>query len=336
MKKKSMVSALVLVFVLLTGCGADAKRDKARVTVNEYEKIVYEFVKVERGDIEPVLSLKLNADSFETKSYFPVQDNMEVEQVYIKKGDIVESGDVLVSFKSGDIEEQLGEYENKLEELRLLIEHYTQLQQIDSSVDYSNDIRLLEEDMDVASLYIQELNAKLDMYSIKAEGTGVVNSVSGIVDNYGVVNSTDIVATVIYGTGDYLSTTTDDYDFQIGDKYTATYGAVASYELELVSVEEDGKDVNGNTVRKLKFHIISEGTGVSEVERLNVLIHKPVLKDVLYVPEDSVFDVDDKFYVYTLDEDGFRHAAEVKLGSTVDGFTVIESGLSEGDRVVIR
>ena len=36
-----------------------------------------------------------------------------------------------------------------------------------------------------------------------------------------------------------------------------------------------------------------------------------------------------------LDEDGFRHGVQVQTGATIDGYTVIEDGLKEGDKVVI-
>lgn len=337
MRKKIFISVLAALALSATGCndtGHQADNQKHQVMVSEYEKIAYEYTEVVRGDISPVLSLKLESDDIERKSYFPFKDEMEVAQVYVEKGDMVSAGDVLISFESGDISEQLKGYESKLEEIQLLIDHYTRLSAIDSTVDYTNDLKNLRKDMEVTGLYISELNAKLDSYSIKAEATGMVFLVSELLA-YGTVNATDNVVTVIYGSGNYTAVTTDDYDFKVGDVYTATYG-VTSYEMELISIEEDGKDVNGDTKRLLTFRFVNADTVMSESDNLNIKVQKPVLKDVLYVPEETVFSVEDKSYVYLLDENGFRHAAEVKTGSTVDGNTVIESGLQEGDKVVIK
>ena len=60
-----------------------------------------------------------------------------------------------------------------------------------------------------------------------------------------------------------------------------------------------------------------------------------MLKDVLYVPEAAVADVGGDKYVYVMDEEGFRHGIRVQTGATIDGYTVIEDGLKEGDKVVI-
>ena len=329
--KKSLVGIIICSLgcsMLLTGCGKSNDQERANVRISEYDKITYETVSVERGDIVPTLTLEVTSDTFQRKNYFPRQDEMEVDQIYVTEGDMVTEGQTLVSFKAGDISEQITSYENQRTEDQLLIDHYTKLMEIDSEQDYTEAIKTLKQDMEVCSLYIQELNAKLESYSIKAEGNGTVIMVSDLLD-YGVVNSGDNVLTLIYGTGEYYATTTDDFDFKVDEVYEASY-ANSTYSLRLVSIEEP----EGEKGRKLNFTMAIDG--VTGVEKMTMVLNKPALKDVLYVPEDCVFSVDDTTYVYTLDENGFREAIEVTVGQTIEGMTVIETGLSEGEKVVIN
>lgn len=314
--------------MLLTGCGRSNDQERANVRISEYEKITYETVSVERGDIVPTLTLEVTSDTFQRKNYFPRQDEMEVDQIYVTEGDMVSEGQTLVSFKAGDISEQITGYENQRTEDQLLIDHYTRLMEIDENADHTEEIKTLKQDIEVCSLYIQELNAKLSSYSIKAEGQGTVIMVSDLLD-YGVVNSGDNVLTVIYGTGEYYATTTDDYDFKVDEIYEATY-ANSTYSLRLASIEK----IEGEDGRKLNFAMAVDG--VTGVEKMAMVLEKPALKDVLYVPEDCVFFVDEKAYVYTLDDNGFREAVSVTVGQTIEGMTVIESGLNEGEKVVIN
>ncbi|MBR3598278.1 MAG: hypothetical protein IKL53_00190, partial [Lachnospiraceae bacterium] len=191
--KKSLVGIIICSIgcsMLLTGCGKGNDQERANIRISEYDKITYETVAVERGDIVPTLTLEVTSDTFQRKNYFPRQDEMEVDQIYVTEGDMVSAGQTLVSFKSGDISDQITTYENQLTEDQLLIDHYTKLMKIDSNVDYTEEIKTLKQDMEVCSLYIQELNAKLDGYSIKAEAQGSVIMVSDLLD-YGVVNSGD-------------------------------------------------------------------------------------------------------------------------------------------------
>lgn len=324
--KKSLVGILLCSILLLTGCGKSKEQDRANIKISEYDKITYETVEVERGDIVPTLTLEVKSDTFERKNYFPRMDEMEVDQIFVTEGDMVSAGQTLVSFKAGDLSDQITAYENQLTEDQLLINHYTKLMEIDKEQDYTEEIKTLKQDMEVCSLYISELNAKLSSYSVKAEGNGSIVMVSDLLD-YGVVNTGDNILTVIYGTGEYYATTTEEYDFKVDEIYEASY-ANKTYSLRLASIEE----VEGET--KLNFVMAVEG--ITGVEKMEMVLNKPTLKDVCYVPEDCVFTVEDETYVYILDENGFREAIAVTVGQTIEGKTVIEKGLEQGQKVVIN
>lgn len=331
MKKKYLICGFLALSVFLTGCGSVNIEEKPQVTITEYEKMSYETFEVVRGDIEPMLELKISADTYERKSYYPKQDGMEVAQVYVENGDIVKAGDLMVEFKAGDLEEQIEGYEKRLEEDLLLIEHYTKLMDIDSTADYNADIDNLKKDAEICRLYISEYNARLQGYNITAEQTGVVTIVSELL-YYGVVDAKNNILSVVYGTGEYYTTTTDDYDFKVGETYVATYG-FSEFEFELMSIEEQGQDEDGKTIRKLNFKMTTDG--MPDSENLTMTIKKPPLKNVLFVPNNAVFVVDDESFVYVVDEFGYRTARKIIAKERVDGYTVIESGVDAGDRVVI-
>lgn len=331
--KRIKVIMVLAIAALLTGCAYDKEQYDPDITIYEYEKVVYNTVNAVRGDITPTLTIKLNAANYEKKSYYPLYDDMEIESVNVSVGDKVKSGDVLISFKSGDMEAQIESYENQIEQNNLLIEHYTKLSQIDATLDYSKDLESLNESNQVADLYIQELKAKLALYSIRAEADGVVYILSDLLSyNEGTVGTSNNLITVVYGSGQYNADVTDDYDFQVGAIYKATYG-IAEYELVLTDITVGSE---ASRVRHLTFNAVSDDTDFSNRDRLNLTVEKDTLKNVLYVPSECIFEVDDKSYVYLLDDEGFRDAVCVTVGSTVDGYTVIDSGIEEGDRVVIE
>lgn len=324
----------VLLFGLalaLSGCGKKGQEKELVITVDDYERITYETAEAVYGDICPVLNLRLTADSFDRSNCFPALVGMEADQIYVKEGDVVHAGDVMLTFKAGDLDKEKEAYQNQMDETALLIEHYENLAKLQNTDEYKDSIEELKQEQQIASMYVQELQAKIDSYSIKAEKDGVVVMVSELL-TAGEVNPNNPVITLIYGSDDYKAVTNDDMDFKIGDTFTATYG-VASYDMVLTAVEETGKDSEGNVMRELTF-TLAEGQDKPSSENINMVIEKPVLKNVLYVPATAVFAVEDKTYVYVLDENQFRRGVEVKVGGTVDGFTVIEAGLNQGDKVV--
>jgi len=331
MKKRGLIIVLFLSMLCMTGCGDKENQKRKNVYINEYEKIVHETAEVEKGDITPTLEFDVVCDTFERKNYYPVLDEMEVDQIYVSEGDVVQKGDVLITFKSGDIEEQIAGYKVTLDQQQLLLEHYRNLALIDTGADYSEQIKMLESDIEITNLYISELNAKLNSYSIIAEGEGTVAAMSDFLE-YGIVNSNNNIITVVYGTGDYYATVKDDYEFVVGEIYEGIY-AISVYSLELIDVEISENE-QGEQVQNLHFSIAMDG--VTKVEKLSVTVEKNTMSDVLFVPQEAVFQVGEKYYVYTIDQQGFREAVEVTVGQTVDEKTIIESSLVEGDKVVIN
>lgn len=323
---------MVLCVGLLSGCAGKNQTDDLVITIPEYEKITYTTEPAVYGDIEPVLNLRLKSDEFERKDYYPDHDEMKVDQVLVHAGDVVQDGDIMVTFFSDDIDEERRQYENRVEEDALLIDHYTKLDQINQTDEHKESIEQLKKDQEIAGLYIQDLDARLEAYTIKAEGNGMVSSVSELLD-YGEAYADTPAVTVLYGSDDYITTTEDDYAFEVGQTFTATFG-VGNYDVRLTAIEELATGTDAGTKRQLTFTLVDSASRPSS-DSLSLEIKKPVLKDVLYVPETAVMDVGGDKYVYVMDDEGFRHGIHVQAGATIDGNTVIEDGLKEGDKVVI-
>ena len=326
-RKRRMAAVMVLCVGLLSGCAGKTQTDDLVITIPEYEKITYTTEPVVHGDIAPVLDLRLKSEQFERKEYYPDHDEMEVDQVFVHVGDVVQNGDTLVTFSSEDITEERRQYENRVEEDALLIDHYT-----NQTDEHQESIEQLKKDQEIAGLYIKDLDARLEAYTIKAEGSGIVSSLSDMLD-YGTVYAGDAVVTILYGSDNYTTTTEDDYAFEVGQTFTATFG-VGSYEVRLTAIDVLASDTDAGMKRQLTFTLVDSAKRPSS-DSLNLEIEKNVLKNVLYVPEDAIVYVGNDNYVYVLDEDGFRHGVQVQTGATIDGYTVIEDGLKEGDKVVI-
>lgn len=331
-RKRQMAAVMVLCVGLLSGCAGKTQTDDLVITIPEYEKITYTTEPVVHGDIAPVLDLRLKSEQFERKEYYPDHDEMEVDQVFVHVGDVVQNGDTLVTFSSEDITEERRQYENRVEEDALLIDHYTKLDAINQTDEHQESIEQLKKDQEIAGLYIKDLDARLEAYTIKAEGSGIVSSLSDMLD-YGTVYAGDAVVTILYGSDNYTTTTEDDYAFEVGQTFTATFG-VGSYEVRLTAIDVLASDTDAGMKRQLTFTLVDSAKRPSS-DSLNLEIEKNVLKNVLYVPEDAIVYVGNDNYVYVLDEDGFRHGIQVRTGVTIDGYTVIEDGLKEGDKVVI-
>ena len=227
------------------------------------------------------------------------------------------------------------EYTAEKEEKQLLIEHYQKLMQIDGSEDYSDDIESLKEDLTIADTYIKEQNEKMKDYCLIAEKDGTVTYVDDSL-GYGYANSASNLITVASGSSNYTVTTDDTYEFKVGDEYEADY-EVAKYNMKVIDVKKYTDDATGKDMQTILFEPVDNMAGISEDNKLTMTIHKPVIKNVVYVPEKAVCEKSEgQYYVYTINDDGYRLAVDVTVGETVDGSTIIKSGLTAGEQVTIN
>ncbi len=324
-----------LMVSFLGGCGAGGKRnEKPPVNIEPYEPMTYETVTVQSGDINPILELELKPDNFERKNYSVERDDYVLESINVSKGDKVKAGDIMVSFEADEIQETIDSYTEQKAESELLIEHYQKLMEIDPSVDYSADIASLRDDIEIADLYIEEQNEKKKEYCLIAERDGTVTFVSEWMQ-YGSVSASETLVTVVSGSSNYTATTDDNYEFQIGEIYQADFEMV-SFDMKLIDIEQYEEDATGKHMQKLLFEPTTDMTGITETDTLVMTIHKPTIKNVVYVEEDAIItSTSGDTYVYRVGEEGYRTAVFVKTGETIDGYTIIENGLSAGEQVTL-
>ncbi len=158
-RKKKYISRLTLTAaitsILFSGCGA-AQKELAQTDRASYEKISYQTVTVQSGSLTPQTTISLSAQGYTRFSYGATNTELTLEKVNVAVGDHVKKGDILVAFKSGEIQKKIEDYSGQISQNKLLAEHYRAIMKIDDTQDYSSDIAQLDKDTEVAQLYLDE------------------------------------------------------------------------------------------------------------------------------------------------------------------------------------
>lgn len=323
------VSLLVSTGLLLGGCGSGGQQ-AAVIEQEPYEKMTYQTAEVQRGDLNPSITLTLSAEGYEQIKYNATSAELKLDKLHVSVGDRVQKGDLLVSFEAESIDLMIAGYEEQKEQNELLVEHYENLMRIDASADYTDDITNLKEDIQVARLYIEEAKSRLSDYQIVAKEAGTITEINAdLRDGYYKPGAT--LLTEVCGTGNYSAATEDTEVFTVGETYTAEAG-VASYELRLVDITEE----------ILTFEPVSDMSSVSKTNELTLTVEKPPLTDVVYVDKAAIQsvageeDTQDTYFVYVMEDDGYRKAVFVTTGDQVNGYTVITQGLKGGEKVTLK
>lgn len=162
-----MTLATAITSILFSGCGA-AQKELAQTDRAFYEKISYQTVTVQSGSLTPQTTISLSAQGYTRFSYGATNTELTLEKVNVAVGDHVKKGDILVAFKSGEIQKKIEDYSGQISQNKLLAEHYRAIMKIDDTQDYSSDIAQLDKDTEVAQLYLDEAKEKLSRYQITA------------------------------------------------------------------------------------------------------------------------------------------------------------------------
>ncbi len=319
----------IMLVMILSGCSHQETEQIKEIKKTPYQRISYETVTVQRGDIEPILNLTLEPEIVETIDYTVNEEDLELDEILVDVGDQVHKGQQLVTFEAEEIRKSIEKYQNEVEEKRLLLEHYVHLADVERKKDHEFEVAKLADDVELAKLSLQEQVERLQKCSIYAEKDGTISYISKILMD-GYVTPTVCMLTEVCGKGNYISETGDDYQFNIGDVYPATNGTTEC-EMKITDITD-----TDTATRQIVFEPTSDYIDTSDQSAYTITIQKPILKDIVYVRSIAVQEKDGKEFVYVVTEDGFLEAVYVQTGLEADGQIEIKSGLSGGEEVALK
>lgn len=362
-KRLGLILSLAAAFSLC-GCGESVQAQKVVIPRKIYQKASYVTENVNKGDMKPILTLKLKALIADQVKYSVDIPDAEVDEIYVALGDHVEAGQLLCSFKSEKTKKEIEEYSAELEEKRLMLDHFTRLSLFDlqpreylekerkeyplyqqqedeinknrdteskrrKAIDYDLTLSQLQSDVNLAETYLEEAKARMERCQIRAQEDGIISFISaGLLSGY--VEPGAMVMTEVIGESTYEAYTIDKYDFRVGDSFEAE-DETTSYKMTVKEVTEESSGT-----RKIVFAPDATLLDPPEGDSLVMTIQKTQLNDVVYVNANAINkNKDGQTLVYLVSEEGFLDAREVEVGETVDNMVVINKGLNGNEKVAI-
>ena len=303
----------------------------------------YKKVTVKKGSFTNNIKIELKASEYTNKDYkYDAGDYEKYSNVYklkfkrllVKVGDTVHPGDKLIEFTSEEIDKKVEEVSTHINELSASLEYLRKLSSVDRSTNYSTQIQDTEDEIKLQKVILEETKSTLDDVALKADTEGVVYKLGEAIQN-GIFTTNENIASVCLNKGIYTSETDisdiDNY-IKLNQVYKARGSKGEEYDITCTKISKNAS--TGNT--ELQFAMDEHTASASGGQFLNIVFDNIHLDNVLYV--DSSVIVSSKTsgkFVYVMNPDGTLRAEDVETAAVVDDVTVIQSGLKEGDEVVV-
>lgn len=364
MKKRNIVFRLLaiqLAAVCLTGCGAQTVEEEPVIQVDTSEEgITYRMDTVSKGDV--VKTKNINSSYVQTKAQevaFSVGGKI-VDKVYVKEGDKVEVGDLLVELQNGNLEDEIAELEYHIQKNELQYGYLDTYEKFDLDSAYYSFVTstdMEEEDLEdydkeqdkiregytqrredlEDTLYYDKL--KLEKKRSELASNRICATMAGTVINMkknlegSTAKRDDVIMMVVDNSNGLFET----QDPEIGEyleegavlPMTIVYGTgKGEYEVTPYQKSSWGE--------KQTFQTISEPDGATLEVGTSGTITATIDKreNVLRMPREALYEADGKSYTYTLDDDGMKQVRFIEIGLVGDSYVEILSGLSEAEKVI--
>lgn len=350
----------VLICGCLSSCAEVEEKEEHIILVDrKIDEITYNLDEVSIGDVEKNESL--NSEYVQTKAQevsFPFGGKI-VDKVYVREGDTVKPGDILVELKSENLEEQILDVEYEISRATLQMSFLDSSKEYDlwnahnslihsklSGEDYcryNDEVAEIErrykyrtedylDTINFANKKLAKLQDELASKRICATINGTIMSVKRNLEGT-VAKRDDVIMTVVDNSNGLFEVKDEKIkDFiKDGDILTLTimYGAgKGEYEVTPYEINSWGE--------KQLFSIISAPDSSSLEVGVSGTIKAPIDKkeNVLRMPINALYEADGKYYTYVLDEDNMRKVQFIEVGLIGDNYVEIISGLSEKEKVI--
>lgn len=256
-----------------------------------------------------------------------------IEEVYFEDGQIVKKGDVLVQLHNQEEVAKVNELAANLSESKAQLKRLTEL--LASRAASRSAVEQQESSTKAVEAQLVSARAKLDDLTIRAPFSGILGfrevSKGAYIDSGDVITSLDDLRRikVNFHFPERLLT-----DIQVGQQISAVTAAYKN-EAFLGEITAIDSRIDANT-RSIKVRATIDNLALKlrpgMMLQINVLTQ---VEKILQLPESSIIPIEDKHYVYVIDNDVAARKA-IEIGRRQPGIVEVVSGLKEGDLVVVE
>ncbi len=359
-----LTRVLLVLPLVLSGCGSTQSEEDKLIIVEQAPKAVeYSMVETVVGDVVQTKEIECDYQQIEDMDlFFPVSEKV-VSKVYVKKGDSVTKGQLLAELEVGEnVDERIKTLEYQIARNTLLLNHLNEDEENeialrktkyfagtedtdenrenfeDSLADYRRENEYKREDYQdkiaLDTMELEKIRADIEQCYIYAGMDGTIFFIKPNLEE-AVSREGEKIMTIVDATEcifvsdeiEYASYFAEDseLDAVIGSGNKAENRKLVPYKIE--EWEEEMRFTFSEVVDSTSIAIGTTGTITLTIDKR---------ENVLKIPTEAVHTADGKQYVYIVGEGNTREVKWIEAGFYGDTEVEIISGLTEGEKVILK
>jgi len=347
-KRRGIAAFLVLCTagLLLTGCGREEKAKTVKI-VTEDVSDKYDLALVDIRDVKLMENITCTYSQLNEQKLSFTINGRRVAYVYVDEGSEVKAGDIVAELDVEDLEDEVFDLRSQIQvnELKLtqtqeLIDFYdSRINSSKYSLAAKEDYILLKEEceeniidynssIDYANERIEKDQEIIEASKLYAGMDGTVSSIKEDLDEWSSVAGTVVLTIIDTSVCAFKGVSANAGNLlKVGDKAEVATNSGNNLDVTVTDIDDSGNVVFELDEPDYSLAIGARGT-------VSVLLEEK--EQVPSLPRATVYNTDEYYYVFQLNDEGVRELKKVEVGLIGNDYVEIVDGIELNSSVILR
>lgn len=329
--KRVVIFAGLSALLCYTSCTSkkEEKEEAVKYTVTSPLKVDTSFTKEYVSQIRSVRNIEIRS-----------QEKGFLQNIYVDEGQHVKAGQVLFKIMPKLYESELLKAQAEAKAAEIELQNAKTL--ADKNIVSRNEQSLAQTKLDQARAEIALAKLHLSFTDIRAPFDGTIDRIpkklGSLIDEGELLTSLSDNSEIFA----YFNVTEPEYlKYQMDTKDRAgkqvnlllANGEIFPYKGNVEVIESEFNNETGNIAFRARFPNTDKLLRNGETGKVLMVVPE---HNALIIPQKATYEIQDKKYVFVVDKNNVVHSRNITIKGEMPDIYVIDSGLSEGDKILLE